>query len=190
MRVNMTLVRCVRGVRFWGYAYLCAVQQINVTGGYADAFGHESADVSTLAPFGSLVAVRLTSHHKNEPRAALCVYLGQCTHGGPGACYVAPLPAPGTILEDLRLARISASVVFVAAPGERVADATIASNMHRAVSLVLPTYAGPLIAAVDVAPDPPFNMMPTVAAAYSAAALDLATAFSAAAIDLAARAHS
>ena len=76
MRVNTTLVRGVFGIRFWGYALLLAVQQINVTGGYANAFGHRGADVSTLAPFGSLVAARLTSHHKNKPRAALCVYLG------------------------------------------------------------------------------------------------------------------
>ena len=133
-----------------------AVIQINITGGYADASGHGSA-VSALAPYGLLVTVRRTSHHRNAPRAALCVYLGQCTHGGPSAYYVAPLPAPGTILGDLRYVRISASVVFVAAPGERVADATIASNMHHAAGLAVPVYTYPLIAAVGAVPDPPFN---------------------------------
>ena len=74
MRTNLTLVRGVLGTRFWGYAYMYAATQINVTGGHAGAFSHGSADVSALAPFGSLVAVRLTSHRKNEPHAALSVY--------------------------------------------------------------------------------------------------------------------
>jgi hypothetical protein len=159
-RANNVLVNGVLGPRFWGYAYLHAVTQINATGGHKGAFG-AAVDVSALAPYGSLVAARVAKHAKMEQRAEMFVYLGPATAAGPGACSIVPVPTPGNTQNDLRLVRTSASVVFIAAPGERVPSATIAGALsdaateHSSESSRVP----PIVAAA-APPPPPISSAP------------------------------
>ena len=71
-RANNVLVNGVPGPRFWGYAYLHAVAQINAVGRYKGAFG-AAVDVSALVPYCSLTAARTTKHAKMEQRAEMFI---------------------------------------------------------------------------------------------------------------------
>ena len=90
MRANNALTRGVLDLKFWGYSYMYAVNQINIAGGY---FGADE-DLTGCAPYGSLVAYYDLDLPKNQARASLGVYIGRRRDAGPGATWVVPPPSP------------------------------------------------------------------------------------------------